>query len=72
MLLAYFNCSYLVIPKPPQDASFRTTEQCLIKAHFFIKGVPLKINTTMSMLCSVAPQGELKGLDTTLLISTIE
>ncbi len=45
------------IPIPPQDASFRTTEEFLIKAHLLLMVVPLIIDATMSMIFSVAPAG---------------
>jgi len=32
----------ILIPKPPQDVSFRMTEQSMIKAHLFINGCSLK------------------------------
>jgi len=45
------------IPELSQDASFRASEQIIIKAHLFINGIPLKIDATMSMFCSAAPKG---------------
>ena len=40
MFCRHFYSGY--IPKPLQDASFRTTERIMIKAHLFINGYSLK------------------------------
>ena len=52
------HAKYLTyIPIPPEDASFRTTEKFLIKAHLLLMVIPLIIDATMSMVLSVAPAG---------------
>ena len=38
-----FSCS---IPDPLEDARFRKTERLIIKAPFFIEGIPLKRKVT--------------------------
>jgi hypothetical protein len=50
-----------MILKPYQDASFRTNERIMIKAHLFIKGISLKIDATTSIMCSDATQGWFKS-----------
>jgi len=43
------------IPKPLQDASFRTHERIMIKTHLFLMVAPLETDATMDMFCSGVP-----------------
>jgi len=46
-----------IIPKPPQDASFRMSERFMVKACILLMVVPLKTYATKSMICSDIPAG---------------
>ncbi|PCH96295.1 MAG: hypothetical protein COB83_06015 [Gammaproteobacteria bacterium] len=61
------------IPKPLQDASFRTTERIMIKAHFFINGCSLKNRCNDEQVLLSRPQrADLETFYAALLILTRE